>query len=135
MRVSPLDAIGLFSLLDPGKLRGRYRTELPGHRLISCDSRVLEDLRLHTPRLRGDEAAINALDPPHTSGYPTVMENRKKGLTCRTWAIKVYQKLVEAGLIQREGSDEIEAFIKHKSIELEQMAAEGKLEMSETIMA
>jgi hypothetical protein len=68
------------------------------------------------------QLAINAFDPPHTAEYPTVMENRKKGLTCRTWPMKLYQKLVEAGLFQREDSstaDEIEALIKHKSIELE----------------
>ncbi|KAJ2919406.1 hypothetical protein MD484_g1047, partial [Candolleomyces efflorescens] len=83
------------------------------------------------------QLAINAFDPPHTAGYATVVENRKKGLTCRTWAMKVYKRLLEAGFIQRDVSaapDEIEALIRSKSIELEQRAAEGKLETSEIIV-
>ncbi|KAF9534063.1 hypothetical protein CPB83DRAFT_845033 [Crepidotus variabilis] len=73
----------------------------------------------------------NIFDAPHTSGYSTIYENRINGLTCRTWAMTVYEKLQAAGLITRKTTrDEIEAIVKEKTIELAAMAGKGELIIS-----
>ncbi|KAF5314279.1 hypothetical protein D9619_011842 [Psilocybe cf. subviscida] len=76
----------------------------------------------------------NVFEEPYTLGYGSIQENRRNNLTCRTWAMTVYAKLVEAGYIGRtESRDDLEAFVKAKSIALEEKAAIGKLECTEIV--
>lgn len=75
------------------------------------------------------EILCNVFDPLETLGYETVMRNRKRGVTCRTWVIKVYEKLRVAGHVERtESASQIEEMIKRRSMELERMLAEGKFD-------
>jgi hypothetical protein len=76
----------------------------------------------------------NVFEEPYTMGYKTIQENRKNNLTCRTWAMTVYAKLVEAGFIDRtETRDDLEAFVNAVSITLEEKAASGKLDCTEVV--
>jgi len=50
-------------------------------------------------------------------GYPTVAENRAKGLTCRTWLFKVLALLNSQGHLSRSDLQEIEDAVKKRSAE------------------
>ncbi|KAJ3539391.1 hypothetical protein NMY22_g4757 [Coprinellus aureogranulatus] len=77
----------------------------------------------------------NVFEPPKTLGYETVMKNRKNGLTCRTWAMRVYRGMKDAGYIQRtEAPLEIEKIIKERSTELEQMLSEGNFDTAKVFV-
>ncbi len=65
-------------------------------------------------------------------GFPSIRENRARGITCRTWLLRVVEKLVKAGWIRRpDGSpamENMEAFIVEKSMEQEALVSRGEFE-------
>lgn len=69
----------------------------------------------------------NVFDPPYPLGYTTVPENRKNGISCRTWAMCVCKELMKAGHIVRADSDndvnKIEKFVTDKSVEIELLSS------------
>ncbi|KIY53889.1 hypothetical protein FISHEDRAFT_68458 [Fistulina hepatica ATCC 64428] len=72
-----------------------------------------------------------------STSYPTVVGNRRHGLSCRTWVRQVLIKLHQGGYIQRNehfSAQMIENAVRDRSLQLEQDFARGQLTQSAVII-
>lgn len=81
------------------------------------------------------EITKTAFPEQYQFGFSSIRENRRHGLSCRTWVLAVLGKLHGLGYLRRqEGPQYFEDAIKNYSAELEQQVAQGFLEQSAVIV-
>ena len=83
-------------------------------------------VRGFTPNAAIDLCALfGGLEP--SGGSSNWMENRKRGLSCRTWLMRALALLQKEGVINREGPvGDIEEIVKQIGLEVERRLGEGE---------